>query len=83
MLFDDDSMRMLEAASNAQHAGQLSVQWQRQLLEHQGIEMDFGCRALGQTPHRFHSDKEVMKQFMAFQQACMTSMQKAQAKLQK
>ena len=77
MLLDDTSLAMLEAASTPQAAGSLSVQWQRQLLEHHGIEMDFGCRMLGMTPQRFGGDSEVMDAFKAFQQACGASMQKA------
>ena len=81
MLLDDTSLAMLEAASTPQAAGSLSVQWQRQLLEHHGIEAEFGCHALGETATRFGSDKDVMKKFMAFQTACQKAMQKAAAKL--
>ena len=63
--------------ASQQAVGQLSVQWQRQLLEHHGIQMDFGCRALGTTPVRFGSDKEVMTAFQAFTAACMQSMKMA------
>ena len=60
-----------------QEMGSLSVQWQRQLLEQNGIQMDFGCRALGEVPQRFGADKEVMTAFKHFTEACSLSMQKA------
>jgi hypothetical protein len=53
------------------------VQWQRQLLEHHGIQMDFGCRALGETPMRFGSDTEVMTAFEGFAKTCMMSVKRA------
>jgi hypothetical protein len=58
---------------------QLSVTWQRELLEHLGVEMDHGCRALGEIPRRFGDDEEVMTAFSAFQQACQNSARKALA----
>ena len=62
---------------SAHACSQLSVTWQRELLEHLGVEMDFGCRALGEVPYRFGEDREVLQQFQAFQMACAQSGQRA------
>ena len=60
-----------------QRIGQLSVTWQRELLEHLGVQMDFGCRALSEIPHRFGSDQELLASFQQFQMACSKSAQLA------
>ena len=80
LLHSEESLQLLvkAVASGGKSAlATISVQWQRQLLEHHGIQMDFGCRALGDVPRRFGTDKEVMTAFREFQVACTTSMQKA------
>ena len=88
VLMNDESIRLLarvgrlapggpKSQEAMQAMGTLSVQWQRQLLEHHGIQMDFGCRALGETPMRFGSDTEVMTAFETFAQTCMKSVKRA------
>jgi len=75
----DESHGLLQAVGDKQKAGALSVQWQRQMLEHLGIEMDFGCGQLSHVPHRFAADAEVMNAFQAFQQTCQSSLMAAYA----
>ena len=54
MLLADDSIALLAKASSSTAAmAQLSVRWQRELLEHLGIQMDFGCQALGEVTQRY------------------------------
>ena len=55
----------------------LSVAWQREMLEHLGIEQDYGCHALSRVPQRFGDDQELMRAFKGFQMACMMSLKKA------
>ena len=66
-------------ATTMNQAGEMSVRWQREILEHLGVQMDHGCRALGEVPMRFQDDEEVITSFQKFQQACGESMQKAMA----
>ena len=80
MLQSDESLEMLAACENMTALGNLSVSWQRELLEHLGVEMDHGCRALGETPARFADDEEVMTAFQAFQRMCGESAQLATKK---
>jgi hypothetical protein len=80
LLHSEESQQLLvkAVASGGKSAlATVSVQWQRQLLEHHGIQMDFGCRALGETPMRFGSDTEVMTAFEGFAQTCMMSVKRA------
>ena len=58
-------------------AGMLAITWQREYLEHVGIQQDFGCQALARIPKRFGSDKQVLEAFQEFQKACMYCVQKA------
>ena len=58
----------------------LSVAWQREMLEHLGVEQDFGCHALSRVPQRFgDEDPELMRAFKGFQMACTMSLRKAAA----
>ena len=78
VLLSEDSIDRLAAVAHSMSAvGNLSVTWQRELLESFGVDMDHGCRALGDVPTRFQDDQEVLHSFMGFQQACGTSAQKA------
>ena len=77
VLMNDESLTMLSACSGMQEMGMLSVSWQRELLEHLGVQMDFGCRALGDVPMLFGQDQEVLEKFKSFQQACSDSAQQA------
>ncbi len=81
-LLSEESINMLEACSSLQEIGQLSVSWQREMLEHLGVQMDFGCKRLGEVPQRFDADTEVMEAFKAFQIACQQSAQAAQRQWQ-
>ena len=58
-------------------AGMKAIAWQREYLEHVGIDQNFGCQALGRLPKRFGEDQEVMGKFQQFQKACMYCVQKA------
>eukprot|EP00966_Prymnesium_polylepis_P261824 6048061-Prymnesium_polylepis.1 len=58
-------------------AGMLAITWQREYLEHIGIQQDFGCQALARIPKRFGSDRQVAEAFQEFQKACMYCVQKA------
>lgn len=81
VLTSDESVTLLsKCCPDMQALSNLSVTWQRELLEHVGVDMDHGCRALGEVPMRFQQDNEVIKAFQAFQQACGTSAQKAVGK---
>jgi len=82
MLTSEESIELLAACDSVSAIGTVSVQWQRELLEHLGVDMDHGCRALGEVPARFHSDGEVLEAFRAFQMACNSSCQDAQKKLE-
>jgi len=77
MLFSAESLKLLRAAGSQSAGGKLSVQWQRELLEHVGVQMDHGCQMLGMVPHRYGSDKEVLEAFNGFASACQSSMEKA------
>lgn len=77
MLMDEESVELLSQCEGMNEIGQLSVGWQRELLEHLGVEQDYGCRKLGEVPHRFGDDPEVMQNFAKFQQACSQSAQAA------
>ena len=77
VLLSPESLDILSSCGTMQEMGALSVRWQRELLEHLGVEMDHGCRALGEVPHRFHDDREVLQSFALFQSACGESAQKA------
>ena len=48
------------------------------MLDHLGIEQDFGCRALGTVPQRFSDDAEVLRAFKTFQTACVLSLKLAE-----
>ena len=77
MLLSDESIAMLARAPSTSAMATLSVSWQRELLEHLGIQMDFGCASLGEVPHRFADDDELLAAFDRFQLACETSAEKA------
>ena len=77
VLMSEESINLLAQCKDQQEIGQLSVIWQRELIEHFGVQMDFGCQKLGDVPRRFSDDTEVMQSFMRFQQACGESAQKA------
>ena len=81
VLVSDESIVLLAASGNMQGIGNLSVSWQRELLEHLGVEMDHGCRALGEVPRLFQGDNEVLHAFQAFQQACSSSAEMARKKI--
>ena len=49
------------------------------MLEHLGVEQDFGCRALSNVPRRFEGDAEVQRAFKGFQTGCVVSLKKAAA----
>ena len=53
MLMSPESIALLVAAEATREAPSLSVCWQRELLEHLGVEQDFGCRVLSNVPRRF------------------------------
>jgi len=76
-LSSEETIELLSKSGGQQQACALSVQWQRQLLEANGVQMDFGCRALGEVPNKHGQDKEVMTAFADFQKACQQSLQKA------
>ena len=80
MLMEEESIALLAASGSEQECCKVSVRWQRELLEHCGVEMDHGCQALGQTPQRFPGDQEVYQSFVEFQQACGKSAQLAKEK---
>ena len=77
MLLQKESLALLAKAGTQQLAGQLSVRWQRELLEHHGLQADWGCQALGMAANHFGSDKEVMEALAGFQQACFKSIELA------
>ena len=81
VLTSDESIQQLAACGSMSGIGNLSVSWQRELLEHLGVEMDHGCRALGEVPTRFQGDNEVLHAFQAFQQACSQSAEAARKKI--
>ena len=66
--FDGENCRFEQ--SDMHKLSMLSVAWQKELLEHLGVEMEHGCQALGQVPMRFQKDKEVISAFKAFTEAC-------------
>ena len=47
------------------------------MLEHLGVEQDYGCRALSNVPRRFEADPEVLRAFKGFQTGCVVSLKKA------
>ena len=77
MLTSEESQALLGKADGPQEAGALSVTWQRELLEHLGVEMNFGCAQLGLASKRFENDAKVMKAMYTFQTTCQTSIQQA------
>ena len=77
MLMGAETIALLVAAEPNKEAPMLSVAWQREMLEHLGIEQDYGCHALSRVPQRFGDDQELMRAFKGFQMACMMSLKKA------
>ncbi|KAG8460574.1 hypothetical protein KFE25_011349 [Diacronema lutheri] len=78
-LLERESIEMLARVDDATR-GPLSVSWQREYLEHLGVEQDFGCRQLALVPERFKGDEGLLKAFAAFQAACMASMKMSAAR---
>mmetsp|Transcript_10035 Transcript_10035/g.25995 ORF Transcript_10035/g.25995 Transcript_10035/m.25995 type:complete len:551 (+) Transcript_10035:56-1708(+) len=76
VLISEESISQL-ASTPPEKMGELSIAWQREYLEHVGIEQDHGCRELSDIPRRFQEDREMLKAFQAFQTACMIAMKKA------
>jgi hypothetical protein len=77
MLMAPESIDLLVAAEAQREAPSLSVCWQREMLEHLGVEQDYGCRALSNVPRRFEGDAEVLRAFKGFQTGCVVSLKKA------
>ena len=82
MLLSEQTKTILDKCTSMQEVSTLSVQWQRELLEHVGVEMDFGCKQLGNTPARFPDDKDVLKAFNEFVSACQQSAESAVKRMQ-
>ena len=76
-LMGADALETLASESDTQSAGRRAIQLQRELLEAEGIEQEFGCRSLGSVPVRFIEDPEVMRAFKAFQTACVLALKKS------
>ncbi|KAL1524739.1 hypothetical protein AB1Y20_019622 [Prymnesium parvum] len=82
VLMSEESIKLVakcpgEGQEFMKHAGMLAITWQREYLEHVGVQQDFGCQALNRVPGRFSKDQEVLLAFQDFQKACMYCVQKA------
>ena len=51
----------------------LTICWQREYLEHCGIEQNFGCSSLARTPMVHKGDTDLIKSFQEFQKVRIAS----------